>query len=102
MFVTGRVLDPQGKPVPNATVMVHARLKMSSRVDQMVSWHPVPIGHGGSDRSGLYRFDAPRISSAQYDSSALSPWRRATVPAGSGSTSTPISRRPTSRSDRSN
>ncbi len=67
MFVTGRVLDPQGKPVPDATVMVHARLKMSSRVDQMVSWHPVPIGHGGTDRSGLYRLDAPRTSSAQYD-----------------------------------
>ena len=46
MFVTGRVLDPQGKPVPNATVMVNARIKMSSRVDQMASWHPVPIGHG--------------------------------------------------------
>ena len=27
MFVVGRVLDPQGKPVPNATVMVHARVK---------------------------------------------------------------------------
>ena len=25
MFVVGRVLDPQGKPVPNATVMVYAR-----------------------------------------------------------------------------
>jgi RNA polymerase sigma factor (sigma-70 family) len=67
MFVTGRVLDPHGEPVPNATVMVHARLKMSSRVDQMVSWHSIPIGHGGSDSSGLYRLDAPRTSSARYD-----------------------------------
>ena len=25
MFVTGRVLDPHGKPVPNAAVMVYAR-----------------------------------------------------------------------------
>jgi protocatechuate 3,4-dioxygenase beta subunit len=25
MFVVGRVLDPQGKPVPGAAVMVHAR-----------------------------------------------------------------------------
>ena len=67
MFVTGRVLDPQGKLVPNATVMVNARIKMSSRVDQMASWHPVPIGHGRSDISGLYRFDALRTSSAKYD-----------------------------------
>ena len=25
MFVVGRVLDPQGKPVPGATVVIHAR-----------------------------------------------------------------------------
>ena len=29
MFVVGRVLDPQGKPVPGATVMVSARAKLS-------------------------------------------------------------------------
>ena len=29
MFVVGRVLDPQGKPVPGATVMVSTRAKLS-------------------------------------------------------------------------
>ena len=73
MFVTGRVLDPQGKLVPNATVMVNARIKMSSRVDQMASWHPVPIGHGRSDVSGLYRFDARGLRRRSMTSFALSP-----------------------------
>ena len=31
MFVTGRVLDPQGKPVPNAAVMIYARRKLFER-----------------------------------------------------------------------
>ena len=31
MFVVGRVLDPQGKPVPGATVMASARPKLSGR-----------------------------------------------------------------------
>ncbi len=67
MFVTGRVLDPQGKPVPNATVMVNGRLKMSGRGDGFASLSPVPIGHAGGDGSGRFRIDAPRTSSSQYD-----------------------------------
>jgi len=31
MFVIGRVLDPQGKPVPNAATMVYARFKEPGR-----------------------------------------------------------------------
>jgi protocatechuate 3,4-dioxygenase beta subunit len=68
MFVAGRVLDLQGKPVPNASVMVHARLKIlrhGEEFDGPVA--PVPIGHGAADGSGRFRFDAPRISSAWYD-----------------------------------
>ena len=44
MFVVGRVLDPAGKPVPNATTMVYARSKaqgISPLLDQL---DPIPIG----------------------------------------------------------
>ena len=67
MFVVGRVLDPQGKPVVNSTVMVTARLKLAGRGDQFERMMPVPIGHAGSDGSGRFRLDAPRTSSSQYD-----------------------------------
>ena len=33
MLVTGRVLDPEGKPIPNAAVSVYARTKYSLRDD---------------------------------------------------------------------
>ncbi len=67
MFVVGRVLDPRGKSVPGATVMVHARLKLSGRGDPYARLSPVPIGHTGGDGSGRFRIDAPRISSSRYD-----------------------------------
>ncbi len=67
MFVVGRVLDPQGKPVVNSTVMVTARLKLAGRGDQYERLRPVPIGHAGSDGSGRFRLEAPRTSSSQYD-----------------------------------
>ncbi len=67
MFVVGRVLDPQGNPVPGAAVMVHARLKLSGRGDPYARLSPVPIGHMESDGSGQFRIDAPRLSSSRYD-----------------------------------
>ena len=67
MFVVGRVLDPAGKPVPNATTMVYARSKVlgiSLLQDQL---HPIPIGDARADRSGRFHLDAPRTSSSRHD-----------------------------------
>ena len=67
MFVIGRVLDPAGKPVPNATTMVYARSKalgISLLQDQL---YPIPIGDARADGSGRFRLDAPRTSSSRHD-----------------------------------
>jgi RNA polymerase sigma factor (sigma-70 family) len=67
MFVVGRVLDPAGKPVPNAMTMVYARSKSlgdSPLLDQM---EPVPIDDARADGSGRFHLDAPRISSSRHD-----------------------------------
>jgi RNA polymerase sigma factor (sigma-70 family) len=67
MFVVGRVLDPQGKPVPNANVTVYVRLKQSAQ--PYLSGHP---GHttaqqGRCDESGRFRLDTVRTSSARHE-----------------------------------
>jgi RNA polymerase sigma factor (sigma-70 family) len=66
MFVVGRVLDPQGKPVPGAMVTASARTKLSrdgvpDRRDLNV------IAHADADESGRFRLDAPRTSSSRDD-----------------------------------
>ena len=66
MFVVGRVLDPSGKPVPNATVMVYASLKWPGRGDRLAPMWPSAIGQAGSDGSGRFRLDAPRTSSSRH------------------------------------
>jgi RNA polymerase sigma factor (sigma-70 family) len=72
MFVTGRVLDPEGKPVPNATTMVYASLKWPGRGDRLAPMWPSPMGRARSDGSGRFRLDAPRVSSARhYDFGAV-------------------------------
>ena len=76
MFVVGRVLDPQGKPVPNATVNVSARRKLLFASPGSEGCFPAPAGHGASDASGRFRFDAARVSSAhhaQFGATALAP-----------------------------
>ncbi len=99
MFVVGRVLDPQGKPVPNATTMVYAAIKQPGRGDRLAPMAPTAIGQAQSDDSGRFRLDAARTSRRRSMSrSAPSPSRPAMAPAGSSSTPTPISPPPTSRS----
>ncbi len=72
MFVVGRVLDPQGQPVPNATTMVYASLKWPGRGDRLAPSWPSPLGRARSDGSGRFRLDAPRVSSARhYDFGAV-------------------------------
>jgi hypothetical protein len=67
MFVVGRVLDPQGKPVPGAKVMVHTRLKRPENTVGPEGLSPVVIGHADADGSGQFRLDAPRTSSSRND-----------------------------------
>jgi RNA polymerase sigma factor (sigma-70 family) len=67
MFVVGRVLDPQGRPVPGATVAASARGKLSWRALGMEGNFPVVIGHANADGSGRFRLDAARTSSTRND-----------------------------------
>ncbi len=63
MFVVGRVLDPGGKPVSNASVMVYAALKQ--RADRLsAATGPSTNGQDQSGESGRFRLDAPRTSSS--------------------------------------
>ena len=67
MFVVGRVLDPQGKPVPNASVMVYARFT-AIRLDVTAGrLYVAEIGRGSSDSLGRIRVDGPRTSSSRHD-----------------------------------
>src|SRR5262249_19153718 len=65
-FVVGRVLDPDGRPVPNATVSVASRRKLLFAGMNSEGIYPSPIGHAASDASGQFRLDAPRTSSAHH------------------------------------
>ncbi len=67
MTVTGRVLDPRGKPVPGAEVMVIVRSKLSERPmpDQVIG--PTAAHPGRCDASGRFAIELPRTSSARQD-----------------------------------
>jgi RNA polymerase sigma factor (sigma-70 family) len=64
MIVVGRVLDPQGKPVPNATTMVYAALKQPGRAGRGGSMAPSAIGQARCEGSGRFQLDAVRTSSS--------------------------------------
>ena len=67
MFVVGRVLDPEGKPVPSATVMVHARILRPGPPPYRSLMIQVPLADVRADDSGRFRIDAPRTSSSRHD-----------------------------------
>jgi RNA polymerase sigma factor (sigma-70 family) len=71
MFVVGRVLDPQGKPVPKATTMVYANLKQPWRFARLERMAPPVIGEAISDTLGRFRLDAARTSSATHEQSTI-------------------------------
>ncbi len=67
MFVIGRVLDPQGKPVPGASVLVYARstiFRPAASAERLVSKE---LGWASCDLSGRFRVDVPRTSSSRHD-----------------------------------
>jgi beta-lactamase regulating signal transducer with metallopeptidase domain/protocatechuate 3,4-dioxygenase beta subunit len=66
MTLTGRVLDPTGKPVPGAAVMAIVRSKYSKRPLMEQSVLGALTAHEGrSDGSGRFRIEMPRTSSAR-------------------------------------
>jgi RNA polymerase sigma factor (sigma-70 family) len=67
MFVLGRVLDPQGKPVAGATVMASVRVKFSLIQGGLLRPILTEIGHAEADGAGRFRVDAPRTSSSRND-----------------------------------
>jgi protocatechuate 3,4-dioxygenase beta subunit len=67
MFVVGRVLDPKGKPVPRAAVMVHARILRPGPPPYHLYQRQIPIGDARADGSGRFRIDAPRTSSSHHN-----------------------------------
>jgi RNA polymerase sigma factor (sigma-70 family) len=64
MFVSGRVLDPKGEPVPGAMIVAHTRSLALGRPPYFM--RQVPIGDARADRSGRFRIDAPRTSSFNH------------------------------------
>ncbi len=76
MTITGRVLDPSGKPVPDAAVMVIVQSKQSDRPMFNRAVRPMTAHQGRCDGSGRFRIELPRTSSARDDAitvTALAP-----------------------------
>ena len=61
MFVNGRVLDPQGKPVPGASVMVYARSTVLETKAPLERWYLKELGQASSDASTRFRVDVPHL-----------------------------------------
>ncbi len=73
MFVVGRVLDPDGKPVRGAVVDVFTRFRTAHvGAGDEAREKLTLLGQGRSDGDGRYRLDAPRTASTRvYQVSAV-------------------------------
>jgi RNA polymerase sigma factor (sigma-70 family) len=63
MFVVGRVVDPDGKPVPGAVVEVFTRYRTPKGAGDEAKHGDTLLGQGRSDGEGRYRLDAIRTAS---------------------------------------
>ncbi|MGP0065669.1 MAG: carboxypeptidase-like regulatory domain-containing protein [Isosphaeraceae bacterium] len=66
MTVNGRVLDPQGKPVPGASVMAYARSASPGALMVPERVYPAEVGRATSDGSGRFRLETIRTSSSRH------------------------------------
>ncbi len=62
MFVTGRVLDPAGKPAAGAAVDIIGRPRAPWVGARQYVDPRILIGHGGTDANGRFRIDSLRTS----------------------------------------
>ena len=71
MTVSGRVLDPDGKPVANADVVIVGRRKLAALNARSEGQHEA-LGHTTTDAQGRFRLDVQRTSSlTHYESYAF-------------------------------
>ncbi len=66
MFVTGRVLDPQGKPVARASIEIVGRPRRPVLDSDEISDRFVYMGHSATDSDGRFQLDAARSSSIGF------------------------------------
>ncbi len=71
MVFTGRVLDPQDRPLPDAAVAVVARTLSPGRVGDLGSNGPKWIGKTHTDGAGQFRISIPRTSTGETDQLGL-------------------------------
>jgi hypothetical protein len=66
MVVAGRVVDPEGKPVSDATIMVYAHHKAPGRGGEFDQGGPAAIGQTRVNSSGGFHLETTRTSSSRY------------------------------------
>jgi RNA polymerase sigma factor (sigma-70 family) len=71
MFVVGRVLAPDGKPVPDAKVMVLMQRKVADQPLLLNEFGAMTADDGRCDGSGHFRIELPRSSTARHDGVVL-------------------------------
>ncbi len=66
MFVVGRVVDPDGKPVAHARVMAYTAVRPSGNISPIDATALSSIGRAIADASGRFRIEADRLTSARH------------------------------------